>query len=105
MEKRFEKGFAFICEGDTEKVFYIRLLQYLCDKYKADFEKIMDGNDPDIKYLISYNGKEYLVKMQIVGTVTQVPYSGKWFISQCLSKHKKDVAGWIVFLCYDTDSY
>lgn len=29
----FEKGIAFILEGDTEKVFYISLLKHLCEKY------------------------------------------------------------------------
>ena len=34
MEDRFEKGIAFILEGDTEKVFYLALLKHLCEKYK-----------------------------------------------------------------------
>ena len=105
MENRFEKGFAFICEGDTEKVFYYRLLSYLCEKHRAKIKKIQDKDDHDIKYLLTYNGNSYLIKMQIVGTVTQVPFSGKWFVSQCLSKHRSEVPEWIVFLCYDTDSY
>lgn len=105
MEGQFDKGFAFVCEGDTEKVFYLQLLLFLCEKYQANLEKVMDENDPDIKYLLSFGEKKYLIKLQIAGTVTQVPYSGKWFTSQCLAKHKNEVSGWIVFLCYDSDSY
>lgn len=32
MKERFEKGIAFILEGETEKVFYLSLLKHLCKK-------------------------------------------------------------------------
>lgn len=105
MEYCFEKGFAFICEGDTEKVFYLRLLSFLSNKYNGEFRKVIDEQDHDIKYVLAFGGKSFLIKMDIVGTVTQVPHSDKWFNSQCLKKHKAEVPAWTVFLCYDSDSY
>ena len=33
---RFSRGFAFIVEGPTEKVFYTQLLKYLAQKYTIE---------------------------------------------------------------------
>ena len=42
-----------------------------------------------------------LIKFNIVGAVTQIIHSGKWFANTCVKKFK---IPWQVFLCYDTDS-
>ena len=81
MTDSFSKGIAFIVEGDTEKEFYLSLLAFLCQKHSA-----------------------ILVKFNVVGTITQIPHSGKWFNTQCVDKYGNK-HGWVVFLCYDTDDY
>lgn len=39
--------------------------------------------------------------MYVVGTVTQIIHSGKWFKNRCAQRQK---IPWSVYLCYDTDS-
>ena len=49
MGECFEKGIAFVLEGDTEKVFYLALLNHLCKKYEGlSFEKNIDPNSGEI---------------------------------------------------------
>lgn len=53
MANCFEKGIAFILEGDTEKVFYISLLKHLCEKYDGVvFQKQTDPNSGEIFYTL-----------------------------------------------------
>ncbi len=101
----FDKGFAFICEGDTEKVFYIELCGYLFEKHGYVFEKKVDNERADIFYIAKKDAKPFLLKFHAVGTITQVPHSGNWFENRCVELHKDEVNEWTAFLCYDTDSY
>lgn len=94
-------GAAFIVEGETEKRFYLSLLNYFCRKYNVQLEKGIV--DPEPIYKISFDDKEILLKFNVVGTITQISNSGKWFISQCKNKYK--LYDWNVYLCYDTDDY
>lgn len=104
MTETYSAGFAFIVEGDTEKEFYLSLLNFLCKKYNAQIERIINGTTPDVIYVITFSDKQLLVKFHTVNTITQLPRAGKWFNSQCLSKYPKKLH-WHVFLCYDTDKY
>lgn len=105
MSNKYEEGIAFILEGDTEKEFYLSLLDFLCKKHGGILERQLDcGNSPDIIYSLRTPKRSLLLKFNTVNTVTQMPHSNRWFITQCKEKHK-DVGSWTVFLCYDLDNY
>lgn len=104
MDKSFKRGFAFILEGDTEKEFYYSFLEFLCRKHGAILSRTVDKSDPDIIYEIQICDDIYLIKFNVVNTITQVPHTGKWFNSQCAGKYGSGM-NWYVFLCYDKDDY
>ena len=105
MSNKYEEGIAFILEGDTEKEFYLSLLEFLCKKHGGILERQLDcGNSPDIIYSLRTPKRALMLKFNTVNTVTQMPHSNRWFITQCKEKHK-DVGSWTVFLCYDLDNY
>jgi len=98
------KGIAFIFEGQTEKVFYKSILEYFCSVHIGyTFQQIFDPISLEVCYLLKKDEKTKLIKMNTVGTITQITNSGIWFNSFCIQRHT-DIA-WSVFLCYDTDSY
>lgn len=104
MDCGFDRGFAFILEGDTEKEFYLSLLYFLSKKYSAVLERQKDEENPDIIYTITRGTSISLVKFHVANSVNQVPLSGgNWFNAQCVEYYEKHP--WVVFLCYDTDSY
>ena len=104
MEDRFEKGIAFILEGDTEKVFYLALLKHLCEKYKeVTINKKTDSSSGEVFYTLGNSSHEVLIKFNVVGTISQITNSGNWFEKRCYNQHKS--LAWTVFLCYDTDNY
>lgn len=104
MDKSFKKGFAFILEGDTEKEFYFSFLGFLCQKHGAKLVRTVNKSDPDINYELQIDDSVFLIKFNVVNTITQIPYTGKWFNSQCLGKYNYEM-DWYVFLCYDKDDY
>ena len=98
----YTEGIAFILEGSTEKVFYLNLIKYLASlDVGVLFEKNISDDDGEVFYLWQKKDKAILIKMHVVGTVTQVVHSGRWFENKCAKKHKLP---WSVYLCYDTDS-
>lgn len=104
MVDEYDKGIAFVFEGDTEKCFYIELLKYFCDQHEGyEINKCMDLSGTDYFYTITSALRKLLVRVNCVGTVTQITNSGNWFNKTCALKHSK--IPWDVFLCYDTDSY
>lgn len=104
MEECFEKGIAFVLEGDTEKVFYLALLNHLCEKHEGVFlEKQIDPNCGEIFYTIKNDSCKVLIMFNVVGAISQVVNSGSWFEKRCYGQHKN--IDWTVFLCYDTDNY
>ena len=105
MEYIYEQAIAFIVEGDTEKEFYLSLLSFLGNKHGAELTRQNSNEGTDISYLIKQGSKCVLVKFYGCDAISQVPKSGKWFNTQCVAKHKKEVSKWSVFLCYDTDNY
>ena len=104
MEDRFEKGIAFILEGDTEKVFYLALLRHLCKKYNGiTINKQTDSTSGEIFYILENSDFRVLIKFNVVGTISQITNSGNWFETRCYAQHKN--LEWTIFLCYDTDNY
>lgn len=102
MSYEFTKGIAFILEGATEKVFYRSFLQWLAENNEGcSFDKIENMDIGEIAFEWKSGNESVLIKFNIVGAVTQVIHSGKWFANTCAKKYK---IPWQVFLCYDTDS-
>lgn len=102
MSYEFTKGIAFILEGATEKVFYRSFLQWLAENNEGcSFDKIENTDIGEIAFEWKSGDESVLIKFNIVGAVTQVIHSGKWFANTCARKYK---IPWQVFLCYDTDS-
>ena len=97
-----DTAFAFILEGATEKVFYMELLRYICNKHGAS----LNGptiNDVETVYTITTQERNAIVKFHAVNAISQVPKAGLWFQSQCLKLYPR--VKWHVFLCYDQDDY
>lgn len=105
MDIEFEEGYAFILEGDTEKIFYKILLEYWCNQVGAVLERSVDEILPDVVYWLKINGKQKLLKFHVVNTVTQMPRAGAWFNNNCISKYAGIQHQWYAFLCYDKDDY
>lgn len=98
----YTKGIAFIMEGSTEKVFYRSFMTWLANRQGCKFEKI-DALDTGEVLFEWINGDEtILIKINVVGAVTQLVHSGKWFSNTCAKRYR---IPWNVYLCYDTDSH
>lgn len=104
MGDRFEKGIAFILEGDTEKVFYLALLKHFCKKIDGvSIEKCTDPVSGEVFYTLGNDNHKLLIMLNVVGAISQITNSGNWFERRCYGQHKS--IKWTVFLCYDTDNY
>jgi len=102
MIKNYTDGIAFVLEGSTEKIFYLNLLKYFADiDKKIVFKKVILEEEGEIFYEWTSEMKKIIIKIYVVGTITQISNSGKWFLSKCSEKLK---IPWSVYLCYDTDS-
>lgn len=100
--ENYTEGIAFILEGTTEKVFYKAYLDYLLSmSVNASLVKEVSPDDGEIVFCWSNGDKKILIKFFVVGAITQIVHSGKWFQSKCIKKYK---IPWTVYLCYDTDS-
>ena len=97
----YARGIAFVLEGATEKVFYRAFLKWFAEQNNCLFVKGDNLDNGDIYFEWDNGAETILIKFNIVGTVTQVSHSGKWFANKCAKKYKMP---WKVFLCYDTDS-
>lgn len=102
MMTKYTEGMALILEGATEKVFYKSLLEYVqSSDCNIKMQRKMEDDSGDILYEWEKGGRKVAVKIYVVGTITQLVHSGKWFASRCARKYN---IPWTVFLCYDTDS-
>lgn len=102
MNMSYTKGIAFIMEGSTEKVFYRSFMTWLANRQGCKFEKI-DALDTGEVLFEWINGDEtILIKINVVGAVTQLVHSGKWFSNTCAKRYR---IPWNVYLCYDTDNH
>ena len=71
MDTCFEKGIAFILEGDTEKVFYTTLLSHLCTKHSGvTFVKNTDSASGEIFYTLGTSEKKVLIMFNIYQSYT-----------------------------------
>ena len=100
MGEGYTRGVAFILEGATEKVFYRAFLKWLSWKKGHSFIKGEQPDNGDIYYEWENGDEKILIKFNVVGAVTQVSHSGKWFVNRCAKDYK---IPWDVYLCYDTD--
>lgn len=104
MKEKFSRGIAFILEGDTEKVFYRELLEFYVSKHPgSDFQETQDDKSGEVYYELTTPNAVVIVKMFVVGTISQLTNSSKWFENFCCRAYPS--LNWFVFLCYDTDSY
>lgn len=101
MSDVYTRGIAFIMEGTTEKVFYRAFLNWLANNNHCTFQKLPIIDNGDIVFCWKNSNETILIKFNVVGTVTQVAHSGRWFINSCAKKYK---IPWDVYLCYDTDN-
>ena len=104
MDNTYDKGIAFICEGDTEKQFYLSLLNYFCDKYNASIQKILNQQEIDIVYELAKDDIRSIIKFKVAESITGMPKTSKWFEIECVKKYGAKLS-WTAFLCYDIDSY
>ncbi|MBQ7265343.1 MAG: hypothetical protein IJS61_04515 [Firmicutes bacterium] len=104
MTEIYTCGIAFILEGDTEKIFYYRVLCYFVEQHPgAKIVKCTDKANGETYYSVQYGERNVLIKFNVVGTISQITHSVSWFQNRCYKKHRG--LKWKVFLCYDTDSY
>lgn len=104
MEKDFEQGFALIMEADTEYQFYEALFLYFAKKHpECTIRRLTDDDTFEPYYIVYGPFGQRIVRMNSVGTITQIHNSASWFNSK-VALTKKSVT-WTVFLCYDTDNY
>ncbi len=104
MKQYYSAGIAFVFEGETEKVFYHEMLKYFNRRHPEYLlEEKQDMNTGERYFVLSSDQNKVLIKLNNVGTVSQVSNSADWFHNRCYSENKR--IGWTIFLCYDTDSY
>jgi len=97
----YTRGVAFILEGPTEKIFYRNYLKWVARIHKCAFSRAEDVDDEEVCYEWFNGCERILVKYNVVGTITQIAHSSKWFSNRCSKKYKMP---WKVILCYDTDN-
>lgn len=104
MSTDYSHAIAFIFEGDTEKVFYLNMLEHFCSIHPNwMLRKNTDYGSNEIYYSIQTDTGTVLVKTYPVGTISQITNADTWFNKRC--KSIDGALSWTVFLCYDTDSY
>lgn len=105
MDQEFEQGFALIMEAATEYQFYQALLLHYSKKHpECSMECLNDPVTFEPYYVIHGPFGKRVVRLNAVGTITQIHNSANWFSNRCLSGHPH-THSWTVFLCYDTDDY
>ena len=81
-EANYTGGIALIVEGATEKVFYSELIRLRALVHGATVERASDGNGTSFS-VTRQDGSSELVKINNVGTVTQMTNSAEWFLRAC----------------------
>lgn len=98
----YTTGIALIVEGATERVFYSEFIRSRALDHGAVVSRVADGDGTSLS-IMRHDGSLALVKINNVGTVSQMTNSADWFFRACIAK-RRDIP-WHVFLGYDTDSY
>ena len=105
MDQEFEQGFALIMEADTEYQFYQALFLHYGRKHpECSIECLNDPVTFEPHYIVHGSFGKRIVRLNAVGTITQIHNSASWFSNRCLSGHPQ-AKNWTVFLCYDMDDY
>lgn len=77
-ENTYDIGVALIVEGGTEKVFYSEFIETRALAHGVFIAKVEDGDGTN--YIVTRrDGTSVLVKLNNVGTVTQMTNSAEWF--------------------------
>lgn len=90
------RGFAFIVEGPTERVFYHEYLKWCCEESSVCAMEQLPNKD----YIVKTGRGDVLVKFNVKGSVSSVPNAMSWVRSTCAVSSG---IPWTVVLCYDTD--
>lgn len=92
----YARGFAFIVEGSTERVFYHEYLKWCC----GNLPGCMMDQLPNKDYVIKTGQGDVLIKFNVKGSVSSVPNAMNWVRCTCSTPSGFP---WTVVLCYDTD--
>lgn len=85
---KFTEGIAFIMEGKTEKVFYKCFLDHIStSNVNIKFDKEF-SDDSEIYYTWSSPSKKIIIKIFVVGTISQITHSASWFANKCSKKNE-----------------
>lgn len=104
MNQDYSNAIAFILEGDTEKVFYLNMLKHFCGRHSNwEFNRNVDVGNGEINYVVQTPNSSVLIRMYVVGTITNMTKAHSWFSNRCKAVYRG--LKWTVFLCYDTDNY
>lgn len=90
-------GIAIIAEGETEAVFYEEFLRWACDSLGRNC------SDIDVLDYRVDGSRGTLVRIHVVGSVSQMTNSETWFYRSCRDKYPE--LEWTALLAYDTDGY
>ena len=101
----YVKGVAFICEGQTERVFYQSMLEYYLSMHKDyGMFKEQDGSTKDYQLVLTNDRQSIVIKVYTVGTIiAHTQAAANWFKNNCRERYNQ--IDWTVFLCYDTESH
>lgn len=92
---------AFICEGETEEVFYKTLVQ----KYSMIMKAEHYGNDnlDGTAIIIRTEEKSVRISFKCTSTCSQITNQVEWIRNEYADKiRNRDIC---IYICYDTDSY
>ena len=66
-----DKGIAFVCEGETEQIFYKGLIDWCCATLPnvVDYQSICDEFG-EKRYVITTKKQKVLVRFKIVSSIT-----------------------------------
>lgn len=99
-----KKGIAFVCEGETEEIFYRAFIDYYCGNFANIDSYCIKYNDIGEEYVcITTQKQEVIVKFNCVSTISQMTNAQHWVKNECINE-TPDIS-WSIYLCYDTDSY
>ena len=86
---KFTRGIAFICEGQTERVFYHSMLDHYLSKHSEYcLEEELDSKTNEYQLVIKKDQQAILIKTFTVGTIithTHAPVS--WFKNNCKQQY------------------
>ena len=94
MENSYEQGFAFILEAATERAFYDILLNFLAERHpECKLEKRTSDEIYEPFYVVQGPFGTRVIRMNAVGTITQIKNSVHWFQNTCIHAKGKRFHG------------